>query len=380
MPFVGVSAMERRIAFVQAARAEGANVRGLCRAYGISWTTGYKWLGRSAAIGEAGLHARSRRPHRSPRKTPGLVEQAAIEVRQAHPCWGGRKIHHVLKGAGISPLPHPNTITDILHRHGLIEAEASAQHRPFQRFERAVPNELWQMDFKGHFPVGGARCHPLTVVDDHSRFAIALVACADQRRASVQPALTEAFRVYGLPEGILVDNGPPWGKDFEHRHTKLTAWLMQLGIATHHGRPYHPQTRGKNERFNGTLQREVIARQNFRDLLEVQSRFDAWRQVYNHDRPHQAIGDMPPASRFRRALREFPEALAPIGYEPDCLVRKVQNDGRISLMNRSLFVSNAFAGKPVGLRPTDRDGVYDVLFCTFKVATLDLAKPNDHQD
>jgi len=372
--------MEQRVAFVQAARAEGANVRGLCRAYGISWTTGYKWLGRAAASGEAGLHARSRRPRRSPGQTPGMVEQAVVEVRHAHPCWGGRKIHHVLKRAGISPLPHPNTITDILHRHGLIEAEASAQHRPFQRFERAVANELWQMDFKGHFPVGSARCHPLTVVDDHSRFAIALVACADQRRASVQPALIAAFRAYGLPEGILVDNGPPWGKDFEHRHTKLTAWLMQLGIAPHHGRPYHPQTRGKNERFNGTLQREVIAQQSFRDLSQVQRCFDAWRQVYNHERPHQAIGDLPPASRFHPAPREFPETLAPIGYEPDCLVRKVQNDGRISFMNRNLFVSNAFAGKPVGLKPTERDGVYDVLFCTFKVGTLEFAKPNEHED
>jgi hypothetical protein len=215
------------------------------------------------------------------------------------------------------------------------------------------------------------------VVDDHSRFALALVACPDQRRGSVQPALSAAFRNYGLPEAILVDNGPPWGKDFEHRHTKLTAWLMQLGIAAHHGRPYHPQTRGKNERFNGTLQREVIARERFSDLVQVQSRFDTWRRIYNHERPHQAIGDVPPASRFHRASREFPETLPAIIYGPECLVRWVQKDGRISLMNRNVFISNAFAGKPIGLKPTERDGVFEVLFCAFKVATLDLAAGTD---
>jgi transposase InsO family protein len=300
------------------------------------------------------------------------VEEAVMAVRRSHPCWGGRKIHHVLRRRGQEPLPHASTITDILHRHDLIAPEESAKRRPFVRFERAAPNELWQMDFKGHFPVGGSRCHPLVVEDDHSRFAVALVACANERRRSVQPALIGAFREYGLPEAILIDNGPPWGRDFEHRHTKLTAWLMQLGIAPHHGRPYHPQTRGKVERFNGTLQLEAVAGENFGDLLQVQSHFDAWRHIYNHERPHQAIGDEPPASRFRKSPRAFPETLAPITYGPDCLIRRVQRDGRISLMNRNLFVSNAFAGQPIGLRPTERDGVFEVLFCAFKVGTLDV--------
>ena len=362
------------MSFVLAARLEGANVRGLCRSYGISPTTGYKWLGRFSSEGAAGLHARPRRPGRSPRQTPREVEQSVIAVRRAHPCWGGRKIHHVLRRRGVSPLPHASTITDILHRHGLIEPQESAKRRAFQRFERALPNELWQMDFKGHFPLGSARCHPLTVVDDHSRFSLALVACSDESRRSVQPALRAAFREYGLPEAILVDNGPPWGKDLEHRHTKLTAWLMQLGIAPCHGRPYHPQTRGKNERFNGTLQREVIARESFRDFRQAQSRFDAWRYIYNHERPHQAIGDEPPVSRFCKSPRAFPETLPPISYGPDCLVRRVQKDGRISFMNQNLFVSSAFAGKPIGLKPTERDGVFEVLFCDFRVATLDLSQ------
>jgi len=379
MPFRGVSIMDQRMAFVEAAGLEGANLRGLCRAYGISPTTGYKWLCRAGAAGAGELRERSRRPYRSPRRTPWEVERLVVEVRLAHPCWGGRKIHHVLRRRGVEAAPHPNTITDILRRHGLIDAAASACRRPWRRFEREAPNELWQMDFKGHFALGAGRCHPLTVVDDHSRYAVSLTACPDERRASVQPALEAAFRRYGLPQAILVDNGPPWGKDFEHRHTKLTAWLMQLGVAPCHGRPYHPQTRGKNERFNGTLLLEVIEGARFDDLTQAQACFDAWRTVYNHERPHQAIGDEPPASRFRQAPRRLPEALPPILYAQDCLVRRVQRDGRISFMNRNLFISGAFAGKPIGLKPTARDGVFEILFCTFPVGVIDLNTSQEMQ-
>lgn len=371
MPFRGVSVVDQRVSFVTAAMVDGANVRALCRSHGISPTTGYKWLGRVSS--GAGLEDLPRRPHTSPRRTPVAVEQAVAALRREHPCWGGRKIHHVLRRRGVTPLPHANTITGILRRHGLIGEAPSSPRRPFQRFERTAANELWQIDFKGHFAVGAGRCHPLTVIDDHSRFAVLLVACADERRSSVQPALCEAFRAYGLPEAMLMDNGPPWGTDGRNRHTKLTAWLMRLGIAPCHGRPFHPQTRGKNERFNGTLKREVIARRRFRDLAAVQRHFDSWRHIYNHERPHQAIGDEPPASRFRKADRPFPEQLPPIVYGPDCLVRRVQNDGRISFMKREIFVSNAFAGQPIGLRPSQCDGVFDILFCGFRVGRLDLA-------
>jgi transposase InsO family protein len=370
MPFRGVSMQDQREAFLAVAGREGANVRAACRAFGISPTTGYKWLGRAAAgsVGE-----RSRRPRHSPRETPAAVAAAVVAKRGEQPTWGGRKIHHALRLSGFRPLPHANTITDILHRHGLISAEASQARRAYRRFEKASPNELWQMDFKGHFALGnGERCHPLTVVDDHSRYAVALAACADERRSSVEPALVAAFRRHGLPERILMDNGPPWGKDFEHRHTKLTAWLMRLGVEPIHGRPFHPQTQGKNERFNGTLKRDVIERERFADLGAVQQRFDAWLEIYNRQRPHQAIGDEPPASRYRAADRHFPERLPAIDYDADCLVRRVGKGGCISLQNRRLFVSFAFEGHPVGLRPAGADGVFDVLFCRYRVGSIDL--------
>lgn len=377
MPFRGVSVSEQRHAFVRAAGEEGTRLRVLCRQYGISATTAYKWLGRAAA-GDVELADRSRRPHVSPGRTPSSVEAAVVALRRAHPCWGGRKIHHVLRRRGVEPLPHPNTVTSILHRHGLIAPEQSAARRPFRRFEREAPNELWQMDFKGHFAVAGGRCHPLTVIDDHSRYAVALVACADERRAGVQTALTATFRRHGLPACILVDNGPPWGTDFEHRHTRLTAWLMRLGVEPWHGRPYHPQTRGKNERFNGTLAREAIDGRHFASLAAVQRRFDAWRRLYNHERPHQAIGDEPPASRYRPSARAMPSRLPPIVYPGGCLVRLVQDDGRISLDARNVFVSRAFAGQPIALRPTDRDGLFDILFCSFTVGQIDLNLASRH--
>ena len=374
MPFRGVSAMEQRAAFLAVAGWPSANVRAACRLFGISPTTGYKWLARAAGDD---LAEHSRRPRRSPRATAAELEAAVVGIRGEHPSWGGRKIHHALRLRGVGRLPHPNTITGILHRHGLITVEASEQRRPWQRFERCAPNELWQMDFKGHFALAdGQRCHPLTVVDDHSRYGVVLAACANERRGGVVAALTRAFRRYGLPEAMLMDNGPPWGKDFEHRHTKLTAWLMRLDIAPLHGRPFHPQTQGKNERFNGTLKREVIAGRSFADLAAVQQRFDAWLEVYNRQRPHQAIGDEPPASRFQEAARGFPARLAPIAYDARFLVRRV-NGGRINIGGRVPFVSFAFEGDPVGLLPGAHDGAFEVWYCRWRVGSIDLRGASD---
>lgn len=376
MPFRGISVAERREEFVQLASEEGSNVRGLCRRFGISPTTGYKWLERAASSGAAGLRDVSRRPHHSPRATSAAMVERVLAVRQIHAAWGGRKIHHYLRQRGQCGVPHPNTITDILRRHGLIDPAEAARHRPYVRFEAAAANDLWQMDFKGHFAVGGLRCHPLGVIDDHSRYAVTLAACADERRESVQNWLTMAFRRHGLPRRVLSDNGPPWGKDGEHRHTRLTAWLMRLGITPIHGRPYHPQTQGKTERFNGTLSRELLARRHFSTLDEAQRSFDDWRRLYNHERPHQAIGDLPPVSRYRVSeLRPFPETLPPVQYPAGLALRRVQEDGRIVYAHRGVFLSQAFARQTVALRPTEQDGVVDVLFASFVVARLDLTQP-----
>ena len=372
MPWQEVSTVLLRQEFVMLASVEGANVRALCRRYTISPKTGYKWLGRYRRQGRAGVTDRSRRPHRSPTRTAPALERAVLAVRAAHPVWGGRKIRAVLLARGHPTLPSPSTMTAILKRHGQIAPEAAPKHTAWQRFEHDAPNRLWQMDFKGHFALLAGRCHPLTVLDDHSRFAVGLQACGDQTGQTVQARLTACFRRYGLPEAILVDNGPPWGSDAEHPHTPLTAWLIRLGVRIRHGRPYHPQTQGKDERFHRTLKAEVLGTRVLRDLAQCQREFDRWREVYNLQRPHEALAMAVPASRYRVSPRAFPEVLPPIEYGPADLVRKVAEGGELSYRNRTFRVGKAFRGYPVALRPTLVDGVLDVFFCHQRVAQVNL--------
>jgi transposase InsO family protein len=261
----------------------------------------------------------------------------------------------------------------ILRRHGVVVGHLAQPSRPYQRFEHDTPNALWQMDFKGHFPLrAGGRCHPLAVLDDHSRFALGLIACCDERGTTVQAALTRCFERYGLPERMLMDNGPPWGSDAQHRHTPLTAWLMRLGIAVSHGRPYHPQTQGKVERFQRTLTLELLRTEQWRDLAHCQGRFDSWRERYNCVRPHDALGRVVPATRYQPSAHSFPAVVPAIEYPPGDLIRRVDCDGRISLRGHTVLVSKAFRGQPVGLRPTGTDGCFDVFFCQFHVHLIDL--------
>lgn len=372
MPWQKVSIMSLRHEFVMLARQRGANMRELCRRYGIQPRIGYKWLARYAAEGEAGLADRSRRPHASPERTLAQVEAKVVALRRKHPCWGGRKLRRRLLELGVAAVPSASTITTILHRHHLIEEGESAKHRAFVRFEHAAPNQLWQMDFKGHFATAAGRCHPLTMLDDHSRFALAVAACADERRPTVEAVMMEVFRRYGLPDRMLMDNGAPWGNDTDPPWTKLGAWLLRLGVGVTHGRPYHPQTQGKDERFHRTLNAEVIGQRAWRDLAQCQSAFDAWRHVYNAERPHEALGLATPATRYRPSHRSFPESPPAIDYGAGAIVRKVQSQGRVSFANRTWLVGKAFEGQPVALRPTAADGRYDVIFCQHKIAELDL--------
>ncbi len=184
MPWTVCDAMSERREFVALAGAEGANVSELCRRFSISRRVGYKWLGRYEAEGESGLAERSRRPRRSPQPPPEAMEAKVLELRQAHPAWGGRKLRRRLSDLGQEAVPAASTITEILRRHGRLDEAESASHKPFTRFERAAPNDLWQMDFKGHFAIEQGRCHPLTVLDDHSRYALELAVPASRYAAS----------------------------------------------------------------------------------------------------------------------------------------------------------------------------------------------------
>ena len=351
------------------ALAEGSNRRELCRRFNVRPRILYKWLERYRTDGAAGLADRSRRPHRSPCQTGTEMEAAVLSVRRENPVWGGRKIAASLRRHGLEA-PAPSTITAILRRHG--EPMTAAGHKVWKRFEHAEPNAMWQMDFKGDVPFGGGQLYPLTVVDDHSRYAVVLQAAANQRRATVQRAVQAAFERYGLPEVILTDNGPPWGDTGERRLTKFGVWLIEHGVAPWHSPPRHPQSHGKNERFNRTLNIELLERMSFEDLLDAQQAFDAWRHRYNHHRPHDALGLAVPAERYRLSARAFKPVVEPFEYAADDTVRSVDINGRFSFSDRRFKASKALSGKQIALRPTDCDGVYHLVFRNTLLKTIDL--------
>ena len=360
--------------FVSLASAEGANISELCRRFGISRKTGYKWLKRYREEGESGLSDQSRRPRRFRSPSSAESEQQVLAVRDEHPRWGGRKIHHRLKRLGVKSPPAPSTITAILHRHGRIHPEESLKRRPMQRFEHEEPNDLWQMDFKGEFRMTNADwCYPLTVLDDHSRYSLVLRACSNQQRTTVQEQLEHVFRRYGVPKAMLMDNGSPWGVTHSPgRFTRLTAWLLRLDIRVIHGRPYHPQTQGKEERFHRTLKTEVLQGRYFDDLKHVQSRFDPWREVYNHERPHEALEMDVPSSRYRVSLRGYPERLPVIEYASDFEVRKANPVGQIRFRGQVYKISEAFGSQKIGLRATQADGVWKIYYCQQEIGQLNL--------
>lgn len=371
MPWRIRCAMSERHEFVQLASQSDANVRKLCREFGISPTTGYKWLRRFQISGANGLQELSRCPKHSPKRTPMAIEKTVIEQRRENPAWGGRKLAARLRVLGHPAVPHPSTITNILHRYQLINPEEAQKHKPWIRFEHRQPNELWQMDFKGHFALGRGRCHPLTVLDDHSRFALGLVACLQQDTTTTRSALKKIFRRYGLPWRMTMDNGSPWSAH-GCSCTALSVWLIRLGIRLSFSRPYHPQTQGKDERFHRTLAIELLRNHLWRSQEECQQAFDEWRAKYNLIRPHQALGQAVPASRYQVSIRQFPETLHPIEYDSQEIVRKVGDRGQVKYQNRKFFVGNALVHLHVALRATNTDGLFDIYLSHQRIASIDL--------
>lgn len=365
-----VSLMSLRQEFVELSEQKTVSFSEMCQRYGISRKTGYKWLGRYRKQGAKGLIDQSRRPKNSPEKLPQAREQLVLSLRRSHPRWGARKIRRLLKNQG-ERLPACSTITALFHRHGLIEPSNQAKPN-WQRFEREVPNSLWQMDFKGPVATLGGPAHALTVLDDHSRFNLCLKALPNQKGESVRQALTETFRLYGLPNSMIMDNGAPWGGESAYPYTVLTMWLLRLDVGVSHSRPYHPQTMGKDERFHGTLNRELLATHQWRDLHDLDGAFERFRQQYNFIRPHQALDLEVPASRYQVSLRSFPETLPTIEYDPGVTVRKVQQKGEISFRGKIIKVGQAFRGYPVGIKPTSIDGTFEVLFCRQAICQIDL--------
>ena len=365
-----VSVPDQRRDFVMLASLEGGNISQLCERFGISRETGHLWLRRYRS-GEREFRDRSRRPLNSPWRLDERIEASILEVRDAHPAWGARKIAAFLWPAADGPAA--SSVHSVLKRHGRIAQDAQPPHE-YGSFERSEPNQLWQMDYKGRVRLDcGTWCHPLTVIDDHSRYSVGLASCANEQTETVQSRLMAIFRQHGLPEAIYVDNGSPWGGSNQGEWTRLRVWLLKVGVTTIFSKPYQPQGRGKNERFHRSLAAEVFSLARFRGLAQVQQAFDRWRHVYNHQRPHEALGFKVPASRYRSSPRNFPENLPEPNYETGELLRRVSTTkGYVSFQGKLWRVPEAFRGELLAIRPRSTDGVYAICYGAHQIASINL--------
>ena len=355
---------EQRVRFVVEATQKRQRFGALCAAYEISRPTGYLWLRRYREWGVDGIAERSRRPHRSPERTDLGLERQVVELRQRYPDWGARKLKVLLARQGVE-LPR-NTIHRILLRHDLVH-DQDRRVAATQRFERGQPNELWQMDFKG--PKGWPQTiGPLSVLDDHSRYLIALAANGSTHGAAVREQLEEAFQRCGVPEGMLMDHGTPWwSQQAPSGQTQLSLWLMRQGIRLHWSGIRHPQTQGKVERFHGSLQRALERRGLPREHPQVW--LDAYRWEHNYVRPHEALGMQTPATVWRPSLRRYDPHPPRWEYPAGAWVLKLDCHGLLDIQNRKWKVSKALAGERVQVVRVE--GRMMVFYCTTLLRELD---------
>lgn len=359
--------MEQREQFVKEATEGNGTITALCRKYGISRKTGYKWLNRAAE----GLQLcdQSRRPNQQPSKTADELEVLIVQMRLSHPAWGGKTIRAVLEAAGVEGLPSDKTCCNILKRNGLIDPAESAKHTAFQRFEKHHCNEMWQTDFKGDFLLGnGVRCYPLTILDDHSRYSIRIepkVSATD-----VKSSFIAAFQEYGLPNSVLSDNG----SQFAGAHRGLSTFerfLIDLDILPIHGRPIHPQTQGKIERFHRTFKQEALHTIPI-DMDNAATRFANWRWTYNEVRPHHALGMKTPASVYQPSTRKYYEP-KPYVYDEGSRLIKVNNWGYLRFGSNQLFLSETMADTYVEIRFTENDK-FSVIYRNYIIASIDAVE------
>ena len=362
---------QMREEFVRRVLAQEKSKAALCKEYGISRPTGDKWIERYQT-GQP-MSNRSRAPQTVPGRIPEELENEIVQLRKQYPAIGAVKLRRMMEDAGHTDLPCARTFNNVLRRHDLIGQEESAAATPIQRFEKAVPNEMWQADFKGHFRMkNGYRCHPLNIIDDCSRYNLCIEAMQNETFEAVKPVMERLFREYGLPFSFLCDNGNPWGTSQSLGYSKFEVWLMELGILTLHGRPRHPQTQGKDERFNRSFTRECLKGNEFRDKMHAQSCFDAYRIFYNEVRPHFALNLDVPARHYQPSKKQFPDKIEVWEYESEYKLCKVKETGFFNYKGQGFFLSEAFGGKTIAVRESHLPGQLTLVFRNFKIGRIDL--------
>lgn len=374
MPWEEKKVQTMREEFVKRVLAHEKSKIELCREYGISRPTGDKWISRYLS-GEA-LKDRSRAPKTAANKTSAEMEAFIVDYRRQYPAIGAMKIHRMLENEGYTDLPCAKTINNIFKRNGLIRKEASAAATPHKRFEKSSPNEMWQADFKGHFVIkNGLECHPLNIIDDHSRYNLCCAPLGSETFVEVRPYMEEVFKEYGLPFSFLCDNGNPWGTSQSTGFTKFEVWLMELGILTLHGRGNHPQTQGKEERFNESLKKEYLVYHTFDDQADTHRKLNEYRDFYNNKRPHQALNLDTPSMHYTKSQRQYPDKIEEWVYSDDFQTRRVKETGYVSIRGQGYFLSEAFGGKQIAVRESSLGGsLINLYFRQFKIAQIDIDK------
>lgn len=358
--------------------ARGAwTMSALCARYGITRPTGYKWWARYQAAGEAGLSDRSCAPQTRPRQTPAALEAEIVAARRRYG-WGARKLRSVLAASAPTVAwPAPSTFTAILDRHQLLEKQRRRVPRwrvaPAHALQTSRPNQVWPADFKGQFKTGDGRyVYPLTITDHFSRSILAIDGFAAISGRTTHAVFVRLFRHVGLPDAIRTDNGAPFVSLALHGLSTLSVWWMQLGIVHQRIRLGRPQDNGTHERMHRELKRET-ARPAAANRRRQQERFDAFRQRYNTERPHEALAQGRPADRWTPSPRPYPERLAPPEYPAAWEIRRVTSAGTIRWCGARVFVSQALQGQDLGFDEVD-DDVWTVTYYRTVLGVLDARR------
>jgi putative transposase len=373
MPWSHTSPMDQRTQFIADYLRESSSVTELCDLYGVSRKTAYKWIDRYLRHGPAGLQEHSRRPEHSPNQTAEDIVEAILQARRRHPSWGGKKLLALLHKRDPSwELPHRSTVCDILKRHGMVPNKRTRRRighpgRPTSSI--LAPNDLWSADFKGQFKTGNGRyCYPLTVADGFSRYLLGCQGLNSTAVDEAKPVFTRLFKEYGLPTRIRTDNGVPFATNTLGRLSSLSAWWVRLGVLPEFIEPGHPQQNGRHERMHRTLKAETT-RPPAGSLAAQQRRFNLFRAEFNHERPHEALDQQPPASLYQPSPREMPNKIPPLEYPDRFEVRYVSANGGIRWNRDWVNVSIVCVGEYVGLEEID-DGIWNVYFGPLKLGRL----------
>lgn len=352
--------MDERVHFITKVHESDESFTALCRHFGISRKTGYKWVARYEKLGPAGLLERPPVAQHSPHRTDEALITAILELRKEHPTWGPKKLKARLEALGNADVPAASTIGDMLKKHGLVRPRrrrvAVPPFSPHPLSPAALPNDTWCVDFKGHFALGDrTRCHPLTVTDQATRYLLKCEAVDKPDEAHVRPHFERAFHEFGLPLRIRSDNGPPFATMAAGGLSALSVWWIKLGILPERIEPGKPQQNGRHERMHKTLQ-EDAATPPSATRREQQLGFDRFRHVYNDVRPHEALEQKTPASRYTPSRRTMPATLLSPDYPDTMQIRRVDTtNGLLSWQGHTVRVGGPLNGEPVGLEPIDGD-------------------------